>query len=115
MAARIEQHLLTVQGWVTAAELCQEFGIKERELRGEEGKPGLVGDFAVRGNKGYRHVQHATDEEYDHCVRRLRSHGIAELQLARALRRRRLRVLLHRATPPPVTRDGQFLLIPTEP
>ena len=109
VARQIEAFLLEHRGGVNAAVLCERFGVKERALRGLNGEPGLIGVWAVRGDKGFRHVQHATMEERDRCCQRLRKHGLGEWVLARDIRRRWNNVRKPKAVPP-MTREGQTLL-----
>ena|SRR5205085_12490293 len=111
VAARIEDFLLTRRGWVKAEEICHLFAVKKRALRKLDDKPGLVGDFAISNSKrGYKHIAAASDAEFLHSYRAMRKHAIGEMVHARALRRRRERLLRNTKTPPPMTRDGQALL-----
>jgi hypothetical protein len=87
LAQQIEKHLLEAHGWVTAASLAMTFGIGERALRAINGKPGLCSEFAISGNKGFKHVQYATDAEFTRADRRVRKHAIGELIGARLHRR----------------------------
>ena len=93
LAARIERYLLATRGWVTAAELQQQFGISERALRALDGKPGLCSEFAISGNKGFKHVKYASDDEFTRADKRVRKHAIGELIGARLRKRYRQRLL----------------------
>lgn len=97
LAARIEAYLLTRKGWVTAAELCDAFGVTERSLRAMGGKPGLCSDCAISGDRGFRHVFNATDAEFTSAYDRIRRHGLGELLHARKLQGKRR----HRPDPQP--------------
>jgi hypothetical protein len=74
-AAAIEAHLKQANRWVSAAELARLFDVHERDLRCTHDKPGLCSNFAISGTHGYKHFTHATDEEFDHFVARLRAHS----------------------------------------
>jgi hypothetical protein len=87
----IEQYLLTApgEGWVKSAELCERFAIVERQLRGMGDKPGLCSEFAISGDKGFKHVQTASKSEYRRFKHRMRKHAISELVRTRNLDRLR--------------------------
>lgn len=110
LAAAIEEWLLERADWVAAAEIETAFGVKERELRATDGAPGLCTAFAISGNRGYRHVENATNEEFAHFYARERGGGIGRLVRARRLKRRRENVLVPKPSPPPETVAGQYLL-----
>ena len=99
LAQQIEKHLLEARGWVTTAELEMKFGIRDRALRTLNGKPGLCSEFAISGNKGFKHVQYATDAEFERSYQRARKHAIAELVGARL--RKLYRERLVAVKPPP--------------
>ena len=111
LANRVEAFLLDRQGWVPAVEICTEFGLQERALRATGTRPGLCSDCAISGDKGFRHVRHATDEEFAHAFARMRRHALRELVHARQLRRRRRAAVVSR---PPLVFEratGQALLL----
>jgi hypothetical protein len=88
----IERHLLaaTGNGWVKSAELIERFDLRsDRVLRGVGDKPGLCSDFAISGDKGFKHVTKASPSEYRRFKHRMRRHAIAELVRTRNLDRRR--------------------------
>ncbi len=89
MKADIELYLLMKADWVSSRELCQRFNVSERKFRSSNGHAGLCSDFAISGDKGFKHVRHATASEFDDFVSRIRSHGIAELTRVRVLRQTR--------------------------
>ena len=96
LTAAIEDHLLTEpgSGWVKSAELIRLFDLRgDRVLRGVGDKPGLCSDFAVSGDKGFKHVTRATPAEYRRFKHRMRRHAIAELVRTRNLDRRRAKVI----------------------
>jgi hypothetical protein len=76
----MEHYLALRPSWVPIHELTTTFRVNERELRSMAGKPGLCSRFAISGNQGYKHVRHATEEEFQAFKERLRSHGLAELE-----------------------------------
>lgn len=91
LKADIESYLLSAHGdgWVKSCELCARFEIKPRQLRAVGERPGLASEFAISGDKGFKHVSRATPAEFLRCKHRLRRHAIAELTRARNLDRRR--------------------------
>jgi hypothetical protein len=111
LAAQLEGFLLSEHGWVSSDIICQRFGIADaRALRRCGDRPGLCSLFAISGDKGFKHVAHATDGEWDRFAERIRQHGIGELVRVKALRDARLR--LTRCVPPVVIEKatGQCLL-----
>lgn len=99
LAEQIEKHLLEARGWVKSFDLQIKFGVGERQLRALDGKPGLCSEFAISGNKGFKHVRYATDAEFTRSYQRARKHAIAELVGARL--RKRYRERLVSVKPPP--------------
>ena len=89
IADQIEAYLLERRTWVPAAEICARFDVTPRQLRNDGSTPGLCTTFAVSGDKGFKHVSHATPAEYLRFKHRLRRHAIAELVRVRNLDRRR--------------------------
>lgn len=107
--AIIEAWMLAERRWVPADEICRRFAVNERALRALDDRPGLLTGFAISGDKGFRHIECATDAEWGRFQQRLRAHGIAELVRVRNLRIRRAGIV--QKTPPPCERHtGQFLL-----
>lgn len=77
----IEDYLLSRGDWVHAAELCEIFGVEERQLRQVGRNPGLCTGFAISlPGKGFKHVACATTAEYVHFKHAMRRHGIGELR-----------------------------------
>lgn len=87
----IELHLLTAtgHGWVKSSELCDLFCITERQLRSVNNHPGLCSEFAISGDKGFKHVTKAGPKEYIRFKHRMRRHAVSELIRVRALDRLR--------------------------
>jgi hypothetical protein len=110
LAQQIEKHLLETRGWVTAWELQSKFGIGQRALRALDGKPGLCSEFAISGNKGFKHVQYATDAEFTRADQRVRKHAIGELISARLRRRYRKRLLAPKPAPLHERATGQAVM-----
>jgi hypothetical protein len=110
LAQQIEKHLLAARGWVTAADLAVTFGIGERALRAMNGAPGLCSEFAISGNKGFKHVQYATDAEFTRADQRVRKHAIGELVGARLRRRYRNRLLAPKPAPLHEKATGQGVM-----
>ncbi len=91
----IEQYLLSApgDGWVKSAELCERFGIAERQLRKVGDQDGLCSDFAISSDKGFKHITLASTREWLAFKHRMRQHAIAEMVRTRNLDRRRSTVL----------------------
>jgi hypothetical protein len=100
LAQKIEAFLLDNHRWVKSDEICQKFEVRPRQLRALDDQPGLCSEFAISGDKGFKHVAHATPDEFHRSYRRSRKHGIAELIGARRRRRYRERLLIEK--PPPL-------------
>lgn len=90
--AQIEAYLLEQRAWVPVGLICQRFGLKERRLRGLDGKPGLCSEFAISSDHGLKHVAVATTAEWIEFKHRLRKHGINELIRVASLGKRRAQV-----------------------
>jgi len=110
LAEQIERYLLENRGWVSAWELQLKFAIGQRALRALNGKPGLCSEFAISGNKGFKHVQYATDAEFTRADQRVRKHAIGELIGARLRRRYRNRLLTERPAPVHERTTGQGVM-----
>ena len=91
----IEQYLLSApgEGWAKSAELCDRFGISERQLRKVGSQDGLCSDFAISSDKGFKHIARASTREWLAFKHRMRGHAIAEMVRTRNLDRRRSTVL----------------------
>jgi len=89
VADQIEAFLLERRDWVPSAEICKRFDVTDRRLRQVNGQPGLCSDFAVSGDRGFKHVALASTREWLHFKHRIRRHGIGELVRIRDLGRRR--------------------------
>jgi len=110
LSSDIEQFLLANHRWVKSEELCDRFGIRPRELRALGDRPGLCSEFAISGDKGFKHVRHATAEEFNRAYRRARQHGIAELIGARRRRNYRNRLLAEKPKPVHELATGQGVM-----
>lgn len=90
----IERYLLDLGTWVSADVLCEKFGIDQRRLRGINGSPGLVSEFAISNTShGYRHIATATTSEWLHFKHAMRRHGINELRRVQELDKCRHQVI----------------------
>lgn len=88
----IEQYLLTApgDGWVKGAEIAARFDLRsDRVLRKVGDAPGLCTEFAISGNKGFKHIARASKSEFDDYYARERQHNISGLVTLRQKRRRR--------------------------
>jgi len=86
---QIELWLLAQRDWVPAAEICQRFGVRERRLRQNGEHPGLLSDFAISSDHGFKHIHNAEDKEYFPSRARLCSHIKNEARRVRAWDSRR--------------------------
>ncbi len=108
-AKLIEAHLLAARGWVSSERLCELFNLaNDRPLRAHGDKPGLCSDYAISGKRGFRHVAHATQEEFESATGRKRRHALSELVHVRRLRANR-QLALQRFDPA----TGQGVLLDT--
>ncbi len=108
MKAELEAYLRAEKRWFSTGELVNRFGVTERALRAVGNVPGLCTEFAISSNAGFKHVEHATDAEFDRFYDRSRTHSIRQLVRLRRLARRRKSYV---AKPtPPQTREGQLLI-----
>ena len=87
-AAEIEAFLLRHATWIDTQTLLVAFQIEERELRQTGDVPGLCTEFAISGNKGFRHIDCCTAEEFADFTNRLRPHAIHTLMRIKKLRER---------------------------
>jgi hypothetical protein len=92
----IEQYLLSasVDGWVKGSDLAARFDLRsDRVLRKVGDQPGLCTEFAISGNKGFKHIARATTGEFDEYYSRERQHNISGLVTLRQKRNRRKSIL----------------------
>jgi len=110
---QIEDYLLARHDWVSVAEICDRFGLRERVLRQLGSRAGLITKCAISHPRlGVKHVANATTAEYLHAKHAMRRHAISELRRGAAWDRRR-REVSRTLTRPPVTieRDtGQLIM-----
>lgn len=101
LSGLIEQFLLDRGTWVSALEICERFGVRERALRQLNDRPGLCTAYAISSSKkGLKHIDLATTSEWLEFKHALRKHGISELVRVRALDRRRAQVIKSTQRPP---------------
>ena len=100
----IEEYLLEQRRWVSAKELSRRFAIGQRAFRREGKRAGLCSEFAISGDRGYRHLAHCTEKEWARFDARIGDHAIGELQRRKRLRLKR-RELLNR-------KEKEFVLKP---
>lgn len=94
LSPQIESYLLERGEWVKSRELCERFGVTERQMRAVDDRPGLCTMIAISGNKGFKHISLATPAEWEEHYARERKHNIMALVNLRA--KRRLRMTLTR-------------------
>lgn len=112
----IEQFLLERGDWVKSRELCERFGVTERQLRAVDDRPGLCSRIAISGNKGFKHISLATPAEWEEHYARERKHSIMALVNLRAKRRLRAN-LIRQIRRPALTFEratGQILMFADE-
>lgn len=82
----LERWLEAKGGWVTARQLCVTAG---REENGDRWVRALAGasEWVISGQRGYKHVKHATAEEMSHFVNWMESQGKKMIERAERLRR----------------------------
>jgi hypothetical protein len=86
----IEAYMLQRADWVPASELCARFGLGERQLRQDRGRPGLCSEFAISNSQhGLKHVTCATTREFLEATHGGTKHAVSELRRVRRLRERR--------------------------
>jgi hypothetical protein len=90
LSPQIESYLLERGDWVKSRELCERFGVTERQLRAVDDRPGLCSRIAISGNKGFKHISLATPAEWEEHYARERKHNIMALVNLRAKRRHRM-------------------------
>lgn len=114
LAQRIEEYLLAEPRWVHAAEICRVFNLtSDRAMRADKDRPGLLSAFAISSTgHGFKHIRHATDEEFADAYHRLRGHGLGELVAARKLLRARKSAVTNPPHPEPALErsTGNYLL-----
>ena len=111
LASRIEAYLNAAKGWVSAADLCAAFEVTKRDLRAHGDRPGLCSEFAISGNRGFRHVVHASPGEFESACRRMTSHAEGELARVQQLRRRTKALFPERPAPVFERGSDQALLL----
>ena len=92
LTPQIEAYLLDRRDWVKSRELCERFGVTDRQLRAIDDRPGICSRIAISGNKGFKHISLATTTEWQEHYARERKHNIMALINLRAKRRLRLTI-----------------------
>lgn len=90
----IELYLNVRPRWVPVSEICEHFGINERDLRATSRRRPMCARFAIssqtRGSSGFKHIAHTTVAErlsYKHrCMRNLVAYARARRDYEQALR-----------------------------
>jgi len=93
----IENWLLEQPGWVSAKRICEQFGVKERDLRQDGKREGLMSKFAICSNRGFRHIARATAIEVHKFEWALRSHALRAMARIETLEKRRAEMVTHSA------------------
>jgi hypothetical protein len=114
LARQIEVFLLDRAGWVPVTEICSRFGIKERLLRQDGSREGLLDHCAVsstqNGESGLCHHRFLPTSAWLPVKHRLLRHSISQIRKVRKWDRCRHNILIGR---PPVRYEahtGQALL-----
>lgn len=95
LSAQIEAYLLQRGDWVPCADLCRDFGVKERRFRQVKGEPGLCTDFAIARDKQFKHIKLATTTEWLRFKFKILGHAVGEIRRVRKLGRRRSHATKH--------------------
>ena len=114
-AQLIEAYLLAARGWVSAVELCTAFNVSKRDLRARDGRPGLCSEYAISGNRGFRHVAHCTKDEFERSCHRITEHAEAELRRVTQQRLKRASALATAPRAVVFERDSDQALLLTPP
>jgi hypothetical protein len=86
----IELWLLDQGGWVPGEVLRARFELRERELRADGKRDGLLDKFAVSNSQlGFCHVRHLKSDDFLRVTRSLLRHGVRELRKVSAWRKAR--------------------------
>lgn len=91
LGQQIELWLLTQSDWVSAATICERFGVRERLLRADRDRQGLLSEFAICSDRGFKHIRNASDPEYRQAHERILAHLKHEARRLRSWRLRRQR------------------------
>jgi hypothetical protein len=90
LAIELDLWLRCQNRWVSGREICERFGINERRLRFDQGKPGLLSYNAVScSQRGFKHVRMASDAEFIECDTKDRKHNVSRYLVLRARRNTR--------------------------
>jgi len=100
LTQQIESYLLERKDWVKSREICERFGVTDRQLRAIDDRPGLCSRIAISGNKGFKHISLASTSEWQEHYYRERKHNIMALINLRAKRRLRLTITRQIQRPP---------------
>jgi len=114
LARQIELFLLDAGGWVRVSEICSRFGIRQRMLRQDGDREGLLDHCAVsstkNGESGFCHHRFLPTDQYLPVKHRVLKHSIAQIRKVREWDRSRHNIL---SGLPPArfeTHTGQGLL-----
>jgi hypothetical protein len=112
LTPQIESYLLERGDWIKSRELCERFGVTDRQLRAVDDHPGLCSRIAISGNKGFKHISLATPKEWQEHYARERKHNIMALVNLRAKRRLRMSMIrqIHRPSLTFERDTGQILM-----
>jgi hypothetical protein len=115
-ARQIELYLIAAGTWVPTVVICSLFGLKERALRQDGKRPGLLDEFAVsstrNGESGYIHHRHLATPDWLPIKHRLRRHAIAELRKLKAWTHGRANCLTGKRPELIERHTGQLVFLP---
>jgi len=116
LAARLNLYLLQAKGWVSAREICEHFGLNERQLRGKHGTPGILAEFAAsstrQGESGYCHHRYLSTKEWLPIKHRIMRHSVSQMRSIRFQDTARHNILSGRRPDLLEIHSGQMLLLP---
>jgi hypothetical protein len=114
LVGQIELYLLDRADWVPTREICERFGVRDRQLRRDGKRKGLIDHCAVsstnNGENGFIHHRFLPTEDYLPIKHGRLKHAISEIRKVRDWDSGRLRVKTGKPPAQYETLTGQSLL-----
>ncbi len=114
LASQIELYLIDRGCWVPSSEICDRFGVRERLLRRDGRRKGLLVRFAMsstnNGENGFIHHRFLGTRDYLRIKHGRMRHAIAEIRTVRDAEFGRRNCLIGRPPNRYETHTGQGLL-----
>lgn len=87
---QIELYLLDAGDWISVEQLCSHFQIRDRQLRADGDRDGLLDKFAVSDPaRGVCHIRHLDTPNFLRCAHKLTRHSVRQLRKVKAWRKAR--------------------------